>query len=579
MNWFRRNLHKLTATVGFLLALVMAVNGQTIALSPNGVDDTANIQSAYDRLSSSKGSRLSRIILNPGTYRVSSTISVRPGSRNIWLQGFSPVTTKIVDISPNGLNPMFELGFNIQSNSNYNVLPETGLIPYTLGYGAKAGTRVIRVRSHIQAFQPGEWVFLWDRHKYVVSGDFDDPNATSLMNHAEMAQVIGYTRGFIVLAQPVVRDYEESLVISRIHSLVNDKLLVSGVTLDGNFKPGAINLLRLGLNVNTTINDVQLINYQSGAVSVQDSLYTTISNAYTSPHGSGTGAGYGFVAARGSRFTVMSNIRGPDTHPDPWWGFSIIMAHGGGSDLHAYSIYSARGKLDTHGMDERNITFEDFAVADLHFGNHMHLGGGSSLRARNGVLSSWIWVQANTTSEIDGVNAAGVVINGATRPYGAPNSGYATASFTNCSFSADVTGGVVRGIDPYKVRMDAVSFTNCSFTNNALYGGITALRNVEGALLFRNSIFRTNTEPFFQVPLQLENQPGALPANIVVDNNLFINYAVVPQHREQYFIGMWTFNNGNVQVTNNIMRTNRPDAFIGYLPSWAIAYNNRVELP
>lgn len=578
MRWFQFNVRRAAAIVGFLLAVVQTAFGQTITLSPNGVDDTAAIQSAYNRLST-RGSKISRIVLTPGVFKVSSTISVPTGSRNVWLQGYGPDQTRIIDVSPNGVSPMLDLGFNIQSNSNFNVLPETGLIPYTLGYGAQAGTRVIRVRSHAQAFQPGEWVFLWDRHKYVVSGDTFDPNATSLMNHAEMAKVAYVTKSAIILEQPIGREYEDSLVISKIHSLVNDKLVVTGVTLDGNFKPASTNLLRLGLNVNTTIANVDLVNYQSGGLSVQDSMFTNVQSIFTAPHGSGIGAGYGLVAARGSRFTTMTTIRGPDTHPDPWWGFSIVMAHGGGSDLFVSGVHARRGKLDTHGMDERNIRFENFDVADLHFGNHMHLGGGRGLSAYQGSVASWIWVQANTESLIENVSAAGVVINGITRNYGTPNSGYAEARFINCQFASDVTGGIVRGFDPYALRATSVIFDGCDFENNAVYGGITVLRNVEGTLVFRNSVFRTNTEPFFQVPLQLENQLGSLPANITVDNNVFENMYPAPSHRPQFFVGMWSFSSGDVQVINNIMRTPRTDAFIGILPTWAIVYNNRVEAP
>jgi len=543
-------------------------------IAPSGGDDTAALQDKINQLTAQSKPVMR---LAPGTYKFSNKLHIWPGTKNFSIVGSNSI---FEDISASGTS-LFYIGYDVQANNNYNILPSTGVFFSVPVEGLTADlTRATIPAGNI--IKPGQWVYIWDEHQHISANDNNNQNATSLFNHGEMAQVKETFGNSVVFTQALGRRYElnPKLVLlqrnntnSADRDTVTENITIQGIQVESRKKPNANSIFRLGFAVKTNISNCDFNQFNSGAIAVQDSIHTTISNITLNPGAEGVGAGYGIVWGRGSRFTTILKVTAP-----AGTGFSAVMGHGGGMDCRASEIIAPTGKLDTHGMGEMRAYYSDSKVADLHFGNHMHRNGGTGHKAVNVTCTSSIWVQANCKDIVlELCKGRQLVLNNAYSSGGNPSGGKVESLLCKgCTFEHDNSGGVIYG---YAGKVGHVKFQNCTFNNPALYGGILVWRDgLEGTLEFQGCTFNLKTSSFYQAAFEVATLPNKEPGKLIMIGN-----TVNVDAASDFAVGAWGWQNGTLLVKDNALYTKKANAYFihapGSLSADSVIEPNTVLMP
>jgi hypothetical protein len=537
-------------------------------ISPSGGDDTARLQ----RLIGSDARQASNrtIILAPGTYRLSSGLLIPEGTRNLTIQGAGRGKTVLVDASREGINKVLQVGWDIQPTSNYNIATKleggAGVVPNILVRSVAEADRTLTLASgpieggFTRRVEKGKWYLLYDDNEVVAY-----QGTSSIRNHAEPVFVTGVDGERITLRDPVGRDYPGKVTprLAAIDSKFCFNIALRGFTIDCRNKPKSYNIIPVYCTIGFKASDIEIDGFMQNAISVQDSRDWEVGPAeiYTASGGQ-TGSGYGIVAARGSRFGKVHDIK---SRLIQGHGYSIVMAHGGGSDLDCWNVTAPGGKLDIHGMDSLRITYRDSDAADLHLGNNQWLAAGHGHRAENVRLTSLVWVQAGAKDVVlRNVRATGVVLNAQFGNQGGnPPNGYPEdVTFIDCQFKDSAKAGLILGEEagnPYRGKVGKVLFKGCSFENTDTgYGGILVWRDkFEGEMTFEGCTFRTPISPFFESMVRVKNGGGQGRARLAFDGCTFL--AGHPDTGYVIGVNEWR---GELVLRNNVLVTPKAGASV-----------------
>jgi hypothetical protein len=573
-----------------IAALAILATPQAKAdITPSGRDDTARLQRLIGNNAKEASNRT--ITLGPGTFILSSGLWIPAGTKNLIIQGMGKDKTILWDTSAEGINKVIQVGWDIQPNSNYNIRPKSdggaGNVKNTLVGDVNEGDKTLKIingpadDSYTRNVSANRWYLLYDDHESVAY-----QGTSSIRNHAEPVFVTAVNSSTITLQKPVGRDFpiKHQPRLAHVHDYMSHNIQLRGFTIDCENKPKSYNIVPVYSTIGFKASGLKIDGFMQNAISVQDSRDYDVADCeiYTTSTGA-TGSGYGIVAARGSWNGKIHDIRSKLLQGH---GYSIVMAHGGGSDMECWNVAAPGGKLDIHGMDSLRITYRDSEVADMHLGNNQWLAAGHGHRAENVKLTSHVWVQAGACNVVlKKVFATGVVLNSQFGNQGGnPPNGYPEdVTFIECQFKDQGKTGIIYGEESgnvYRGVVGRVKFQDCSFSNrNSQYGGILVWRDkLEGEMIFDGCTFRTDTSPFFEAMIRVRNSRGQKLGKLVVENCTFIS-----GHKDtDYAIGLNEWANGTVVVRNNTLVTPKSSGDVllkANLPAGAVISGNKLVKP
>jgi hypothetical protein len=428
-----------------------------------------------------------------GTYHLKNPIVVPGGLNTFALKGAG--STKTILLTPYGsFNSAIVVGTDTEEHNNWGLtnMPNTPVSP------AAQGATTIKLTKAYNVVTSGSYV-IYDNN--VVSPN--SSQSTSLMNRAEIIHVKAYNASthVITLDTGLGRDYLSSPSLADVTKTINKSITVSGIGFNGaNGALGTGGLLNLQLADTVSISDLAVTNYWGTAVNINTCRNVTVSGVtITDATSTGPGNGYGVCITR-DRFATVSNVMANNNQQG-------VIIHGGSTDVTVSNSTSLNGGFDTHGMDERRITFTNCTSnGSLNAGNEQWWAGDSSITATNctfgneifspacsGVtfnnctLGPLFFVAAPTYTTqygkgyADNINLNSSTITGTTQLINEATWAGAV-NFTSCTFNSTQTawGNVV----VFKQMAATIKLSNCSLTSHSVRAGdsLIEVTNLNSAL-------------------------------------------------------------------------------------------------
>jgi len=392
-------------------------------------------------------------VLPSGTLTLENPIIIPAGAKNFTLRGSGPnstvlttPTSTLVQAIKVGVVTMLHNNSGITNRPNFPVLP------------IASGSSVIKLKNNTPSFQTGYYV-LWDQNVVLrVSGDGGS------MNHAELVKVIGYdaSTSTAILEQPVGREFSLNASLADFRDVACQNISVTDLGFDGTGPSGTYttSFVSTGVVDGLYLSRLRARNYVTNAVTTNIGKNVRIEDLDIGGATAGlAGQGYGLGIYR-SRFVSVENCRDEGSRH----GFIV---HSGSMDVTFENCVSYSGGFDTHGYDERRISFSKCSGAGVNIGNNAYLAGGQDISVNDCDFSSWyVSIGPNTRNVfIKGSSFLGISIYNV-KPgtnKGIPSGGYAdNVLFDRC---------VIRGGDGNGLMRDSevagtVTFTNCYFDCN-----------------------------------------------------------------------------------------------------------------
>ncbi len=228
----------------------------------------------------------------------------------------------------------------------------------------KEGSTAVALASPL-TLAPGDCVALMSRQWVTHTGGTD-----AQCNEFEIARVVSNIGGSVVLDRPVARDYTLQPSLSLVTDVVSTGIRVEGITFDATF-PGGRNsgVVQIGLVDGFTLKDLETDDFGSRSVQIngcRDGVLERVTTRRGADIGN-PGSGYGPTIMRSRDVLVKDCFSEATRH-----GF---MATNGSTDIAYYRCKAPDSNFDTHGFNERRISYNQCQANTVNCGNFAYLGG------------------------------------------------------------------------------------------------------------------------------------------------------------------------------------------------------------
>ena len=412
-------------------------------------------------------------VLPAGSFTLHTPIVIPDGTQNFSLRGQGSTVTTFRADALIGYAVLAGMQTIMWNNYPVNSMP-------TLAIGNVAsGSTTLHV-PNTKGLKVGDYLALWDEG-YVQHWQ----NGDAQRNHEEIVRIATLTPGStaVGLDRPVTRDYVLSPKVTSVTGKIVTGLTVQGMGFDasingsGNRNNG---LLGLGVSDNVNIADLNIQHFSTRALSMNWAENVTIDGVTIADgaNAGNPGSAYGITICRSHNVTVKNCVSTDTRH-----GF---VAHNGSTDVVFRNCQSLgdNGNFDTHGLDERRISFIDcFGSGALNLGNAAYLGGGSDFVVQNSTFGGSVLLSANV-KRVRAMDSAfpGVLVQSHYGTTGLPTSGKSEdATFTNCRF--DFTKSMLSEWGDF----GTLKFNNCTFvTAPGVYGMIFYSHAASGNIVLQS---------------------------------------------------------------------------------------------
>lgn len=317
--------------------------------------------------------------LGPGTYFLSQPLVIPAGAKRFSLRGAGKDASIL---RPNvAMAYAIEAGDEVLNHNNWGLtqLPQTPVLPSRTG----DASLVFATRTTLQ---PGPYV-LWDQGKV----EHRDGGATTFFR-AEIVQVetsIPSARK-AVLANAIGREYTLAPSLALLKGVLSEQVTIEGLGFDGAAVDGsrAKGMVVVGLTRGVTLRNLACRNFtHSGIKTVLCSDVSIRDVQVTDAEADGPGEGYGIQISRSRWVQIADSSIGNMRR-------GIVM-HTGTMDALIERCTTDGTDFDTHGFDERRITFRHCTGGGISFGNEAWYAGGKDLAAEDCVVDEQVSLGPN----------------------------------------------------------------------------------------------------------------------------------------------------------------------------------------
>lgn len=423
----------------------------------------------------------SEYVLPSGTFTIDNPIRIPYGTSNFSLRGQGMDQTTIS--TPNKrLGAAIYIGLETVLHNNWGIANRTNYAVTTV----KDGATTVKLNDGQQPIEPGYYV-LWDRSAIVKDNGVDQS-----MNRAEIVLVTAFdpTTNMATLSVPVGREYLVNPSLADFRQFMCNNIEVSDIGFDGAVNDGTYtnSFVSSGVCDGLVLARLKVRNYVTGGISVNLTRNTLIDS--TDVGGAtnfGPGGGYG-VAVYRSRFVTIRNCK-------DWLARHSFIMHSGTMDVLLEGCSTQVGGYDTHGYDERRITFRNCTGNGINLGNDGYMGGGRDFLVENCDLQGGIDCHPNIRNvyvKNSTLTGSGFYYTPIGSTKGNPSGGYAdNIYFDGCTFRGNGSGGLVGNSSV----VGQVTFRNCIFDFTRTDWGVALKCTAwqRGSLSFVNCDFISHT--------------------------------------------------------------------------------------
>ncbi len=515
---------RIFAALGSFLLLA----GQTLAQTDDSVWINAQIQAAIQAGRNS-------YFLPAGVYNLEKQIVIPAGTKNFTLSGAGPEET-LLRTPTVRIKQAIRVGIEGQNHSKWGLrnVPNTAVFPVS------EGSTTIRLDPSEPPIAPGIY-YLHDesrvRHTDTVSTGY---------NHGELVRVTRYNgvSHSVSVQVPLGRDYDFAPVkLAYVEPQVCQNITVEGIGFDGLTAggQGSYGLVYACLVEGLICRNVKVRNFFTGGIFTLWCNNTLVENADIADGVSGgAGEGYAIYFAQ-SRFATVRNTRAANCRH----GFLV---HTGTMDVLFDNCVGERASFDTHGFDERRITFYRCTglSTGVDIGNAAWLAGGKDIKLIESRFDYAIKLYANTRgTEIIKCSFRQLTVRSDANRVGAIPTGGIVES------AKIVDSELISGewcLNSFRtINCGTITFQNCLLRNtNASWGRIIELTEGAGTLNFIGCRFVNDST---YVPIRVSTTQG-LTLNI--QNTTFRSQG--GGQGAIQFLGTY---NGRFSLMNNRFETTR----------------------
>jgi hypothetical protein len=536
----------------------LALSILAVPASATTIDEAPAINAA---ISTAIKNGVNSVTLEPRIYNLQSSIVIPAGTRNFSLLGAGSERTLLRTTVRMG--HAIRAGQIIWTHNNWGI---TGAEQTPVGNVGTGANRLV-IAKGVKLPPPGDFV-LWD--EYSVRPNTDTNNS---LNRAEIVRItqVDQTRRVVHLAAGIGREYHVKPKLAFVGNTLSSNITIAGIGFDGRAADGSTSegLLFASLIRGLEVDDLRVRNFTTGAIRLVQCQDAVVSNSHVSDASAGgPGGGYGFFVIR-SRFVTIRN----STARSMRHGWVL---HSGTMDATVQDCDSFNADYDSHGYDERRVTFRRCTGnVGINIGNAAWHAGANGVLIEGSVLPGRLYVGPNVTN---------LTVRGSTI-----GSNSATQTLTLESFAPTSLGNPSGG-SPGTVRFESSRIVG--FNHLVRYAGT----GHAGDVSFVNCDF-LQTKPEWGVLLFLENASGNFsitgsrmemtsnypPVNLAggTDNLRFsMTNTIVTAPGERIATWLRSTFSGAATIRDNLLRTRiSPAQYLRNESSGTVqAHNNLVEI-
>jgi hypothetical protein len=452
-------------------------------------------------------------VLPAGTFVVDKRIRVPRPVKNFAILGAGPDATVLT--TPNvKIDYVFYIGSNIQNHNNHGINQHDPKYSVEL---AKEGSSTIRLAPGQPAMQPGNYV-IYDQYKVRHA----DNNAA--FNRTEIVKVLHYDEASRTAKLDVAlgRDYTLTPQIAFLKdSIWCENVSVSNVGFDGkvNSGGGSNGLVHVGLTQGVYLSNIKIRNFATCSLNIMICRDVHISNVdIADATNTGPGSGYGIFISRSRFVTVKDSSASRCRH-----GF---ITHTGAMDVLFENCVGNGASFDTHGYDERRITFRNCSGdTGLDVGNSGWLGGAKHVLIENCNLNRLLRLHPNTDDVVVRNSKFGGIQYHSREPHSVsvPSGGMPMRSYY---YSTTFDGLTLINNNTKKLKIGSATFIGCTFNyERSSFGRILDLQDIEGNLKFVSCNF-TSTSPSYPMFLMSSKKFNFTMQSCIVNSPTGAEYAL-----------------------------------------------------
>lgn len=422
----------------------------------------------------------SEYVLPAGTYTLTTSIIVPEGTRNFTLRGAGVGKTilkgdnvKLAYGIKVGISPVIQNNWGVANMTNIDI------------DNVRDGAATIKLHTATPSLKPGQYIGLWD-DGYVTGGTV----VGKQLNHAELARVLSISpdKKTIFLDRSVSREYVQHPRAALINSRVVYNITVKDISFDGTVPNITTDrncgIVDIGLADNCDLTNLRVDHFSSRAVNINFSRSIDVNqvDVYDGLNPDQPGSAYGITVVKSRNVNVRNCYAENARHS--------FVAHNGSTDILFEDCEAGGdgGNFDTHGLDERRITWRRCkATGGLNVGNTGWLAGGKTFRIIDCYLGSATSLCPNTSDVVfQNTYLGGIHLYTKTAQTGfVPSGGRPQgATFNNCFFELPKTG-LLTGED-----FDTINLNDCYLeVANAPWGRLMTIKEATGNLNFRRCNF------------------------------------------------------------------------------------------
>ena len=319
------------------------------------------------------------LVLGPGTYSLSQPLVIPAGTKRFSLRGAGSDAT-VIRLN-NHMSYAIEVGQEVLNHNNWGLtqLPQTPVLPSRTGDASLS----LPTRTSVV---PGPYV-LYDQGKI----EHRDGGATAFFR-AEIVQVTTSKPNArrAILAQTIGREYSVGPALASVKGVLCEQVAVEGIGFDGAALDGskAKGMLVVGLTRGVTLRDLVCRNFTHSGIKAVLCSDVAIKDVHVADaEADGPGEGYGIQVSR-SRWVEIADCSTGNMRRG-------IVMHTGTTDALIERCTTDGTDFDTHGFDERRITFKKCTGGGISFGNEAWFAGGKNLVAEDCVVDEQVSIGPN----------------------------------------------------------------------------------------------------------------------------------------------------------------------------------------
>jgi hypothetical protein len=504
-------LRRVPALAALAVASLTFAQDDSIWINAGIQEAIANGQSSY--------------VLPAGDFVLEKQIRIPAGTKNFALLGAGPdatvFRTPIVRMAQ-----AIRVG-NQPANHNNSVI--SGRPTWRVS-NVGQNKKLVTLLVNQEPLVPGYYA-LWDDNKIRHIDE-----VYSLYNRTDIVRVTGYdhTTRVATLDVGTGRNYDKAPKLTHVEPIMCQNITVSGIGFDGltSTGEGSDGLVVAGLTDGLNVSNVKVRNFHTGGI------YTLVCRNVKIDRSdierstiTGPGMGYGIWISRSRFVTITNAIARSHRH-------GYIM-HAGAMDVTVLDSIGDNASFDSHGMDERRITFRRCrGETGLDLGNGGWLGGGNTFLVEDCFFTRGVRVHSNVTNVTvrRGEHAYLALYHRNEGTTGTPARGIPGAvTCTNVKFTGTQAGIIGSQV----LRFQKATFTGCSFTNTSPENGraFSISGEAHGQLQLKNCTF-TAVSP--RIPIHLSGGVGKL--SVTIDGSRLVSEKGAPA-------GIWLSSPSNAAFT------------------------------